>query len=117
MTYTEIFSIVGWIIDGIGVTAIAIGVVISTTYFIIEWVKSEQLEKAYQDLRHDLSRTIIIGLEFLVAGDIIRSIAGPATFQSVGVLAVIVLIRAFLSFQYEKGLGWQISFRKKHHEQ
>jgi hypothetical protein len=44
---------------------------------------------------------ILLGLEFLIAGDIIGTVAISPTFQSVGVLALIVLVRTFLSFSLE----------------
>ncbi|WP_345409910.1 DUF1622 domain-containing protein [Nonomuraea salmonea] len=56
---------------------------------------------AYQRYRKGLGRAILLGLEFLVAADIIRTVAISPTFASVGVLAVIVLVRTFLSFSLE----------------
>ena len=46
-------------------------------------------------------RAILLGLELLVAGDIIRTVAVTPTFTSVGVLAIIVIIRTFLSWSLE----------------
>jgi uncharacterized membrane protein len=51
-----------------------------------------------------VGRAILLGLEFLVAGDIIRTVAVSPTFRSAGVLAVIVLIRTFLSMALEREL-------------
>jgi uncharacterized membrane protein len=53
---------------------------------------------AYQRARRRLGRAILLGLKLLVAGDIIRTVAVTPTFSSVGLLAVIVAIRTFLSF-------------------
>ena len=55
----------------------------------------------YRSYRQLLGRSILLGLELLVAADIIRTVAVTPTFVSVGVLAVIVLIRTFLSFSLE----------------
>jgi uncharacterized membrane protein len=55
----------------------------------------------YESYRRQLSRGILLGLEFLVAADIIGTVAIEPTFRSVGVLGVIVLIRTFLSFTLE----------------
>lgn len=55
----------------------------------------------YATYRRDLSRGILLGLEFLVAADIVGTVAVEPTFHSVGVLGVIVLIRTFLSFTLE----------------
>ncbi len=51
--------------------------------------------------RHRLAHGILLGLEFLVAADIIRTVAVDFTFRNVGVLAIIVAIRTFLSFTLE----------------
>src|SRR3569832_1422274 len=58
-------------------------------------------ETAYREYRQHLGRAILLGLEFLVAGDIINTVAVDPTFRSVGVLAGIVVIRTFLSFSLE----------------
>lgn len=55
----------------------------------------------FRTFRHRLARGILLGLEFLVAADIINTVAIDLTFQSVGVLAIIVLIRTLLSFTLE----------------
>lgn len=52
----------------------------------------------YTRLRHDLGRAILLGLEGLVAADIVRTVAFEPTMTSVGVLALIVAIRTFLSW-------------------
>ena len=55
----------------------------------------------YHRYRKRLGRSILLGLELLVAADIIRTVAVAPTFESVGVLGLIVLIRTFLSFSLE----------------
>ena len=66
---------------------------------------------SYRCYRQGVGRAILLGLEFLVAGDIIRTVAVDPTFTSVGVLAAIVVIRTFLSFSLEVELDgrwpWQ----------
>jgi uncharacterized membrane protein len=52
----------------------------------------------YQRLRQDLGRAILLGLEVLVAADIIRTVAFTPTMESVVILAMIVAIRTFLSW-------------------
>ncbi|MEO5589352.1 MAG: DUF1622 domain-containing protein [Gemmatimonadaceae bacterium] len=70
-------------------------------------------ERSYNDLRADLGRAILLGLEFLVAADIIGTVAIEPTFRSLGVLALIVAIRTFLSFSLELEISgrwpWQQS--------
>lgn len=55
----------------------------------------------YQQSRQQLGQGILVGLEFLVAADIIHTVAVDLNFQTVGVLSLVVLIRTFLSFTLE----------------
>jgi uncharacterized membrane protein len=55
----------------------------------------------YRRFREQLGRTILLGLELLVVGDIVRTVATEPSLMSVGILAVIVLIRTFLSFSLQ----------------
>jgi uncharacterized membrane protein len=65
------------------------------------WAGGVQGRNAYESYRRHLSRAILLGLEFLVAADIIGTVAVEPTFRSVGVLGLIVVIRTFLSFTLE----------------
>jgi uncharacterized membrane protein len=56
---------------------------------------------AYTQLRQNLGRVILLGLEVLIIGDIVRTIIVDPTIESVGVLGMIVLIRIVLSFSLE----------------
>jgi uncharacterized membrane protein len=58
-------------------------------------------ERRYEQLRRNLGRSILLGLEILIIGDIVRTIIVEPTLESVGVLAAIVLIRIVLSFSLE----------------
>jgi uncharacterized membrane protein len=64
-------------------------------------LRRQGVPQAFRKLRAGLGRAILVGLELLVAADIIRSVAIDPTFQSVGVLALIVLVRTFLSWSLE----------------
>lgn len=93
---------VGTAIDVAGVAVIVIGVTAATTVFLYRIVRGRPpFARVYRGYRQSVGRSILLGLEFLVAGDIIRTVAVEPTFRTVGVLAVIVLIRTFLSFSLE----------------
>jgi len=84
---------------GVGIIgAVSLFVVL---YFAFDVVKRQALQDAYNRLRQVLGRGILIGLEFLVAADIIHTVAVELTFRTVGVLAIVVAIRTFLSFTLE----------------
>lgn len=92
-TFKEAVESIGLVIDGVGVLAIVVGVLVAGVRFIA----ARQVADSYRRFRQDLGRGILLGLEFLVAADIIRTVAVTPTLEGVLVLGVIVLIRTFLS--------------------
>jgi uncharacterized membrane protein len=97
MSFYEVIETVGKAIDGVGVAVIAVGALISAAG-VIPRLKTGS---AYRVFREQLGRTILLGLEFLVAADIIRTVAVTPDARSVAVLGGIVLIRTFLSFSLQ----------------
>jgi uncharacterized membrane protein len=84
-----------------GVAVLIIGTLVSLVRCAAVVVQRQAGAKIYRGLREGLGRAIMLGLEFLVAADIIRSVALEPSFQSVGVLGLIVLVRTFLSWSIE----------------
>jgi uncharacterized membrane protein len=90
----------------LGISVIILFAIFTTFYALIEIIKKANIRNAdkkviYEKYRHQFSRGIILGLELLVAADIIRTVAIELTFKNVGVLATIIVIRTFLSFVLE----------------
>ncbi|WP_455836871.1 DUF1622 domain-containing protein [Pseudarthrobacter siccitolerans] len=106
MDFRHIIETVGQFVDFAGVAVMVIGALISIPLAVRGHqprrlpAGAEKLT-VYRSYRQLLGRSILLGLELLVAADIIRTVAVTPTFESVGVLAVIVLIRTFLSFSLE----------------
>ena len=96
MSVAEFIEVTGMAIDATGVAVIAIGAIVAV---VMTWARRHRVD-AYEYFRRQLGRAILLGLEFLVAADIIRTVAAPDA-QSVAVLAGIVLIRTFLSFSLQ----------------
>lgn len=113
LQYPILIDSIGRAIDLFGVIIMAIGIAISVGYFVEAMLHKDSNDRSYNKLRKDLAKTILLGLEFLVAGDIIRSIAVPPTFSSVLVLAIIVIIRSFLSFEFEYSTTGRLPWQKK----
>lgn len=91
----------GSLLDAMGVAVILLGVVASTLLAGIRVFKHVTLHNLYISYRHNLARSVLIGLEFLVAGDIIRSVAGDLSLDSVVILAIVVIIRSLLGIEFE----------------
>jgi len=101
---------VGLVIDGVGVAIIVCAMIFAMARFARNLSIGAD---SYRQLRRDLGRGILLGLEFLVAADIIRTVAVEPTLQNVLVLGLIVLIRTMLSMTLEVELEgrwpWQQS--------
>lgn len=89
------------IIEVAGIAVIVLGAALATALFLHHLYQYRQFSEAYSRYRSNLGRGILLGLELLVAADIIRTVAVDPTFRSLGVLGLIVVIRTFLSFALE----------------
>ncbi|MER6815453.1 DUF1622 domain-containing protein [Spirillospora sp. NPDC000708] len=102
MNSDEIIENVGQAVDLAGVALIVCGAVAATAAFAYRLGRRRgPFPGLYRLYRQDLGRAILLGLEVLVAGDIIRTVAVSPTLGSVAVLAAIVGVRTFLSFSLE----------------
>jgi uncharacterized membrane protein len=88
-------------IELIGVAIIAVGAVVTLILFMMRLARSGDAQKAVASFRAELGRAILMGLEFLVAADIINTVVVDLTLENVASLAVIVIIRTLLSFSLE----------------
>lgn len=92
--FRDFVELIGMVIDLAGVSAIALGLLYAIYSFIS--AKSNKAERV-RVLRQNLGTGILVGLEILIAADIVRTVAITPTLQSVAILGLIVLIRTFLS--------------------
>ena len=100
MTYREFFSHVVDVVEGVGAAILVfggLGAFIRAGYDTI----ARRDRDAYGDLRRNLGRVILLGLEVLIIADIIRTIVVDQSVKSVTVLGIIVVIRVVLSFSLE----------------
>ena len=98
---TQIAHTVAKIVELSGIAIIALGAFGTLALFAARFARGANRDEAVADFRSSLGRAILLGLEFLVAADIIRTVAVTPTGESVLVLGGIVLIRTFLSFSLQ----------------
>lgn len=112
--FKDAMEIIGTVVDGVGVLIVVVGALVATVRFLLR--SRRHASESYHQYRQDLGRAILLGLEFLVAGDIIRTVVVDPTLENVVILGGIVLIRTFLSIalQLELEGRWPWQRREEH---
>ena len=110
-------TILEWIeVAALAIEILAVGssvaaIFYATIKYVIDATRRHRIEGPYRELKVRLARALLLGLEILVAADIVRTVALEATLQSVLVLGLLVLIRTFLSWalvvEVEERWPWQ----------
>ena len=99
------------VIEICGIVVMLGGALLATINYLKHYKHETQI--TFDAFRRQLGRSILLGLEFLVAGDIIATVAVEPTMESVTVLGLIVLIRTFLSFSLEIELEGKLPWKSK----
>lgn len=111
-----ITGIAGWcaaVIETVGIGIITVFALYALFHAGVLLIRKEDGDSVFYGIRQFLGRGILLGLEFLIAADIIYTVAIELTFETVGVLAVVVLIRTFLSFTLEVEINGRWPWEEK----
>ena len=100
-TYTQVMLLVAQVFEAIAAATLFAGLIFSVVLSLRTYMRTKSGASAYKIMRQSFGGAILLGLEILVAGDLIRTVAVAPTLENVIVLAIIVLIRTFLSFSLE----------------
>lgn len=98
------------IIEAAGVLVMIIGPIFALWRYFFD---QHEDGSTYRTFRHDLGKAILLGLEFLVAADIIATVSTAPTLDNVLVLGMIVLIRTFLSLSLQVELEGKWPWQKR----
>jgi len=96
-----VLKLIGVGIECVGIAIIVAGAVITTVIFLRGLLRERGLGDCYQQYRSSFGKAVLLGLEFLVASDIVSTVAVGLNFQDLGMLGLLVLIRIVLSFALE----------------
>lgn len=107
----EVIKASAKVIEICGIGVMLGGALLASINYLKHYKHETQI--TYDAFRRQLGRSILLGLEFLVAGDIIATVAVEPTMESVTVLGLIVLIRTFLSFSLEIELEGKLPWKSK----
>lgn len=115
--FNEFTETAGELLDIIGVIILLGGFILSSSAALVRTVKAKSVHHLYRSYRQNIARSILVGLEFLIAGDILRSVANDITLSSVSVLGVLIIIRLVLGASLEMEIAghwpWQHSKNKQ----
>jgi uncharacterized membrane protein len=101
VSYDEVVNDIAKAVEAVGVAIMVLGGLGALVAAAVAVSRTESRGGAYSQLRRNLGRAILLGLEVLIIGDIVRTIVVDPTLESVAVLGLIVLIRIVLSFSLE----------------
>jgi uncharacterized membrane protein len=101
MTFTEVMDHTAQVFEGIDAVVLLGGLPVSVGLAVRSLHRTGDGRLAYQVLRESFGGAILLGLEVLVAADLVRTVAVAPTLENVAILGLIVLIRTFLSFSLE----------------
>ena len=101
MSFTEAMEHTAQVFEVIGAVVLLLGLFVSAGLGVRAFRRERNGREAYRVLRQSFGGVILLGLEILVAADLVRTVAVQPTLESVTVLGAIVLIRTILSFSLE----------------
>ncbi len=110
----QILEMLALAVEVTAVAVIILGIVIATGRYISKLLRKRNAIEAFGSYRHGLARTMLLSLEFLVAADIVRTVAiDEPSFRSVGILGLIIIVRTALGWALEVEINerwpWQSS--------
>ncbi|MCW3014886.1 MAG: hypothetical protein JWO02_1978 [Solirubrobacterales bacterium] len=113
MTYEQTISDAVKVVESVGAGIMIFGGLGAFVVFALRARRAKTVEAAYPDLRRNLGRCILLGLEVLIVADIVRTIIVDSTLDSVAVLGIIVVIRIVLSFSLEAEIDGVWPWRRR----
>lgn len=110
--YAEVMLSVAQLFEAIAAGVILVGLVWSLWLTVLRYRSSRDGHVAYRTMRESFGGSILLGLEILVAGDLIRTVAVAPTLENALTLAIIVAIRTLLSFSLQIEMDGTLPWRR-----
>jgi uncharacterized membrane protein len=101
MTFVEVMEHIAQGFELVGAALLVLGLVFASWLAVRTWVRTRDGRAAYVALRRSIGGVLLLGIEVLVAADLVHTVAVEPTLANVGILAMIVIIRTVLSFSLE----------------
>jgi uncharacterized membrane protein len=101
MTHEPVFQTIAFALQLAGAGAMVLGILVAVAVAVIAWRRSRSGVRAVTVLRETIGGAILLGLEILVAADLIRTVTSTPSLSDTLILALVVLIRTGLSFSLQ----------------
>lgn len=101
------------LLEIIGVLVIVLGILWGIFHAIREYFTTKNHRNIYTHIRKEVAYAILLGLEIMIAVDIIKTMDANLSFESLGVLAVAIIIRTILSISLEWEIEWKLPWKKE----
>ena len=111
-TFTKVMDHIAQGFEALGAAVLVIGIVWAFVMAVVAWRRSGQRARGYLALRTIIGGTLLLGLEVLVAADLVRTVAVAPTLDNVLVLGLIVVIRTVLSFSLETEIEGVVPWKR-----
>ena len=112
MDFDQFLEAAEYAFEVAGVGILVVGALISVILYVRDLFRVDR-RTAYTALRHNLGRSILLGLEVLIIADIILTVAIDQTLESAATLGLIVLVRTFLSFSLDVEMDGVLPWRRR----
>ncbi len=109
----DFFATTVFVVEAVAVLLLLAGLIVSTVRYLYG-IAQKQGSKAYLAYRRNLGRTLLLTLEFLIAADILETVAVEKTLTSLGILGGLVMVRTVLSFALEVELTGRWPWQGNH---
>ncbi|MBY5162671.1 DUF1622 domain-containing protein [Salsipaludibacter albus] len=109
MELTETMDLVAQAFEVVGVAILILGAVFTAVRAVVERASGPSL---YESMRRRFGRTLLLGLEVLVAADVVKTVAVESTLESVLILAVLVVVRTVLSLSLDAEIDGVAPWRR-----
>ena len=110
MDFEEVMDLVARTFEVLGVAILVLGALASIVRAV---ARRETGRKFYRSVRTDFGHTLLLGLEVLVAADIVKTVAVDSTLESVAILGILVLVRTLLSISLDAEIDGVWPWRRR----
>ena len=112
MSTTDYFDFAGVAFEVLGVTAMVVGIVLALIFSVRVLIQSRDAAEAVRTLRTIIGGSILLGLEILLAADLIKTVTSWPALSDLYALGVIVVIRTVLSFTIQIEIDGSLPWRR-----